>query len=70
MREKYERFRAYLLEEFNVNGRKLPLDLSCGAMRVESFDIDSQTIYARLNAAYEESKTLRGGDMVEKQVDA
>ena len=65
MREKYDLFRAFLHEDFKVDGRKLLLDLNCGALRVDGFDIDSQTVYGCLNFAYEESKALRKGDMVE-----
>ncbi len=65
MREKYALFRAFLHESFTVDDRKILLDSNCAALKVDSFDIDSQTIYACLNFAYEESKTLRRGDMVE-----
>ncbi len=65
LREKYNRFRGHLHENFQVDGRKVLLDLNCGALRVDSFDIDSQTVYACLNFAYEESKSLRKGDLVE-----
>ena len=62
--EKYNRFRVFLHEDFKVDDRKILLDLNCGALRVDTFDIDSQTVYACLNFAYEESKKLRKGDMV------
>ncbi len=65
MREKYNLFRVFLHENFDVDGRKILLDLNCGALRMDSFDIDSQTVYACLNFAYEESKALRKGDLVE-----
>ena len=65
MRERYRRFRAFLHEDFQVDGRKILLDLNCGALQVDSFDIDSQTVYSCLNFAYEESKALRKGDLVE-----
>ena len=65
LRKKYDAFRARLREDFTVDGRKILLRLNCGALRVESFDIDSQTVYACLNYACEESKTLRKGEMVE-----
>ena len=65
MREKYHRIRTYFREDFQVDGRKILLDLNCGALRVDHFDIDSQTVYAGLNFAYEESKNSRQGDMVE-----
>ena len=61
----YKRFRTFLHEGFQVDGQKVLLDLNCGALRVDSFDIDSQTVYSCLNFAYEESKNLRRGDMVE-----
>lgn len=65
MREKYERFRTWLHEDFQVDGKKVLLDLYCGALRVDSFDIDSQTIYSCLNYADEESKIHRKGELVE-----
>ena len=65
LKEKYDSFREFLHEDFEVDGRKVLLDLNCGALRVESFDIDSQTVYGCLNFAYEESKALRKGEMVE-----
>ena len=61
----YSRFRAFLHENFKVDGKNLLLDLNCGALRVDNFDVDSQTVYACLNFAYEESKLHRKGDLVE-----
>ena len=69
IREKYHRFRAYLHESFRVDNRNILLDLHCGALRVDSFDVDSQTVYACLNFADEESKVRHQGDMVEFQND-
>ncbi|MBR6186268.1 MAG: EAL domain-containing protein [Clostridia bacterium] len=65
MKEKYNSFRAYLHEDFQVDGKKVLLDLNCGALWVDNFDVDSQTVYACLNFAYEESKMRRQGEMVE-----
>ena len=67
LREKYNHFRAFLHEEFKVDDKNILLDLHCGALRVDSFDIDSQTVYACLNFADEESKVRHQGDMVEFQ---
>ena len=67
MREKYNAFRARIHDDFTVDGRKILLSLNCGALRVDSFDIDSQTVYACLNFACEESKNRRKGEMVEFQ---
>ena len=65
LREKYDAFRAFLHEAFEVDGRKLLLDLHGGALRVDHFDVDSQTVYACLNFANEESKLRQQGSLVE-----
>ena len=65
MQDKYNHFRTSLHENFAVDGKTVLLDLNCGALVMDSFDIDPQTIYSCLNFAYEESKNLRKGDMVE-----
>ena len=64
LRENYDSFREFLHEDFEVDGRKLILDLHCGALRVDHFDVDSQTVYSCLNFANEESKLKRHGEMV------
>lgn len=65
LRENYNRFRVFLHENFQVDGKKLLLDLHCGALKVDNFDIDPQTVYSCLNYADDESKLLRKGEMVE-----
>ena len=65
LRNTYDRFRAFLHEDFKADGRKLLLDLHCGALRVDNFDVDPQTVYACLNFADEESKIRQQGNMVE-----
>ena len=65
LREGYNSFRSFLHERFEVDGRKVLLDLHCGALRVYSFDIDSQTVYSCLNFADEESKLRRQGELTE-----
>ena len=65
IRDKYNAFRARIHDHFTVDGRKILLNLNSGVLRVDSFDIDSQTVYSCLNFACEESKTLRKGEMVE-----
>ncbi len=65
----YDRFRAFLHESFQVDNRKILLDLHCGALRVDRFDVDSQTVYACLNFANEESKYRQQGNLVEFQND-
>jgi len=65
MQKYFKLFRNFLHERFEVDGSKILLDMNGGALRVDSFDIDSQTIYACLNFAYEESKNSRKGILVE-----
>ena len=65
LRESYRSFRTYLHESFTVDERKILLDTYCGALRVDNFDTDSQTVYSCLNYASGESKNLRKGDLVE-----
>ncbi len=64
MQEKYNRFRVFLHEDFRVDGRELLLDIHGSAMRMDNFDIDSQTVYACLNFAYGESKARQKGELV------
>ena len=65
LRENYDNFRSFLHEHFQVDGKKVLLELHCGALKVEHFAVDSQTVYACLNYADEESKVHQQGDMVE-----
>ncbi len=65
LREVYHQLRTRLHENFETDGKKVLLEPHCGAVRVNSFDVDSQTVYACLNFADEESKMLRKGDLVE-----
>ncbi len=65
LKEHYQALRSYLHEGFVVNGKNILLDLHCGALRVDEFNIDSQTVYACLNYADAESKIRQQGDMVE-----
>lgn len=65
LRERYNGFRSSLHEGFVVDGKSILLDLYCGALRVDEFDIDSQTVYACLNYASTESKVRQQGDLVE-----
>ncbi len=65
LRDFYNSFRVYLHESFTVDGQQVLLDLNCGALRVDSFDIDSQTVYSCLNFAYDESKLRCRGELTE-----
>ena len=50
-----------------MNGKNILLDLHCGALRIDEFNIDSQTAYACLDYADTESKIRQQGNMVEFQ---
>ena len=69
LREKYDRLHAFLHEEFMVNNRHVLMDLYGGALELNNFDIDSQTVYACLNFAKDESKVRRQGELVIFQSD-
>ncbi len=60
----YTRFRTFFRESFQVDGRKILLEVNCGALQLDRFELDFQTVYACLNFAYVESKSRHQGDMV------
>ena len=64
LHRKFDAFQTYLHEGFTVDGRHILLDLHSGALSLDRFDVDSQTIYACLNSADDESKLQGRGDMV------
>ena len=61
---RYNEFRDYFREVFQVDDKRILLETNCGALKVDHFEFDSQTVYACLNFAYVESKTRHQGDMV------
>ncbi len=65
VKERYEDLRAYYREGIAIDGRHIMLELNCGTISVNNFNIDTQTIMTCLGFAYNESKTRRHGDMVE-----
>ena len=64
IRERYERFRNFFREDFQIDDRKILLEVNCGAIKVDRFEYDTQTLYACLNYAYGESKNKQQGDLV------
>ncbi len=64
IQEGYRQFRNYFREEFQVDGKRILLEVNCGALKIDRFEFDSQTVYACLNFAYEESKTRHQGEMI------
>lgn len=61
---RYNRFRNYFRESFQVDDKRILLEVNGGALKIDHFDVDSQTVYACLNFAYAESKTRQQGDLV------
>ena len=65
LKKLYDEFRSYLHEKFTVDRRHILLDLHGGVLNIDRFDVDSQTVYACLNYADDESKLKERGEMVE-----
>ena len=64
IQEKYNTFRNYFREVFQVDDKRVLLEVNCGVLKVDSFDLDTQTMYACLNFAYAESKNNQQGNLV------
>ncbi|MBO7450905.1 MAG: EAL domain-containing protein [Clostridiales bacterium] len=64
IRERYNMFRNYFRESFQVDDKRILLEVNGGALKIDHFEFDSQTVYACLNYAYGESKTRQQGDLV------
>jgi EAL domain-containing protein (putative c-di-GMP-specific phosphodiesterase class I) len=47
-----------------VDDKRVLLETNCGALKLDRFEFDSQTVYSCLNYSYSESKTRYQGDMV------
>ena len=65
MMVEYEKFRNHFRGYFYVDEKCIPLEFNSGAIHIDSFDTDCQTVYACLNFAYDESKRNCHGDMVD-----
>ena len=63
--EKYREFRYFFRGQFQMEGKKILLDINSGVLKLDHFDFDSQTVYSCLNFAYGESKVNKQGEMVE-----
>ena len=64
IQERYDGFREYFRESFQVDKKKVLLEVNCGALKLDRFEFDTQTVYACLNFAYGESKAAHQGDLV------
>lgn len=64
IQQRYDYFRNYFRESFQVDDKRILLEVNGGVLKVDNFNVDSQTIYACLNFVYGESKTRHQGDLV------
>ena len=64
IQERYNGFRNFFRESFQVDDKKILLEVNAGALKVDHFELDSQTVYACANFAYVESKSRQQGDLV------
>ena len=64
MKERYEDLRTYFRQDFTVDGKHIILDVNCGMITVDKFNIDYHTAYACLCYTYGESKVHYHGDPV------
>ena len=62
--ERYTDLRTHYREGIDIDGRHIMLELNSGAIAVDNFNIDSQTVMTCLTFAYTESKARRQGDLV------
>lgn len=62
--EHYSKIRQHFRKGVNVDGQTIMLELNAGFLKLDSFDIDDQTICACLDFAYDESKMRKQGDLV------
>lgn len=60
----YDRLRNRVAHSFAVDGKKVALSINAGAVKIDSFDINSETLYSCLKYAYYESKNKHIGDFV------
>ena len=61
---RYEQLRRFCRSRFEVEGKKIVLDLRAGHISLTNFNVDSQTVYACLSYVYSESKLHKQGDIV------
>ena len=61
---KYRNLRDYCREDFTTDDKRILLEINGGALKLDNFESDSQTVYACLNYAYSESKNYNQGELV------
>ena len=61
---RYKSIVRYFRREFFLDDKNIMLEVNCGLLTLDHFDIDVQTVYSCLNFTYMESKTRKQGEMV------
>ncbi len=64
IQNRYKEFVRYFRREFFLDDKNIMLEINCGLVKLDHYDIDAQTIYSCLNFTYVESKTRRHGELV------
>ena len=64
MKEVYQNIQRKAAHDFHVDSERLSLPLNAGIVKMDSFDISTETIYCCLKYAYYESKNRKLGDAV------
>ncbi len=65
VRKTYEGLRRYFRSGVQIGDRFVSLELNSGALALDEFNTDTQTVYACINFAYDDSKLTKHGDLVE-----
>lgn len=64
LRKLYKKIQHDSIHDFEVEGNRVVLSFVAGAMNIEDFDVDVETVYSCLRFAYYESKNSHMGDLV------
>lgn len=62
LRENYRQYQEVLQKPFLLDGRQVLLEINAGAVAVDRFDTNADTIFSCLTRAYQESKYNKQGD--------
>lgn len=65
VKKTYEKIRTHFREGLDIDGTFVALELNASTLVLNDYDTDSQTVYACLNFAYNESKNDKQGELVE-----
>ena len=65
VKKSYNEIRTHFREGIDIDGTFVALELNASTLVLNDYDIDSQTVYACLNFAYNESKNDKQGKIVE-----